>query len=154
MTYISTDCWHVPNYMDLICNFHYLLFKIIKSRVIYIEQEQLFVPHYLVAVYISHVLFNQGPSWSWSYGSWIYNYLCNQCLPPQKLWIRIPFMARCTLYNIMWYSLSVTCNRSVVFSGHSGFLHQSNWPPRYNWNTVEVVLNTTTLTILLYLSVL
>jgi hypothetical protein len=21
-----------------------------------------------------------GPSWSWSYGSWIYNYLCNQCL--------------------------------------------------------------------------
>jgi hypothetical protein len=20
------------------------------------------------------------PSWSWSYGSWIYNYLCNQCL--------------------------------------------------------------------------
>ena len=27
----------------------------------------------------------QGPSWSWSYGSWIYNYLCNQCLPPLKL---------------------------------------------------------------------
>ena len=21
-----------------------------------------------------------GSSWSWSYGSWIYNYLCNQCL--------------------------------------------------------------------------
>jgi len=25
-----------------------------------------------------------------SYGSWIYNYLCNQCLSPLKLWIRIP----------------------------------------------------------------
>jgi hypothetical protein len=25
-------------------------------------------------------------------------------------------MARCTRYNIMWSSLSVTCNRSVVFS--------------------------------------
>jgi len=24
----------------------------------------------------------EGPSWSWSYGSWIYNYLCNQCLSP------------------------------------------------------------------------
>jgi len=24
----------------------------------------------------------QGLSWSWSYGSWIYNYLCNQCLSP------------------------------------------------------------------------
>jgi hypothetical protein len=25
-------------------------------------------------------LFDQRPSWSWSYGSWICNYLCNQCL--------------------------------------------------------------------------
>jgi len=23
-----------------------------------------------------------GPSWSWSYGSWIYNYLWHQCLSP------------------------------------------------------------------------
>jgi len=23
-----------------------------------------------------------GPSWSWSYGSWIDNYLCNQCILP------------------------------------------------------------------------
>jgi len=22
----------------------------------------------------------EAPSWSWSYGSWIYNYLCNRCL--------------------------------------------------------------------------
>jgi len=22
----------------------------------------------------------ENPSWSWSYGSWIYNYMCNQCL--------------------------------------------------------------------------
>jgi hypothetical protein len=33
--------------------------------------------------------------------------------------------------------LSVTCDRLVVFSGYSGFLHQYNWPPRYNWNIVE-----------------
>jgi hypothetical protein len=26
---------------------------------------------------------------------------------------------------------------SMVFSGHSGFLHQLNWRPRYNWNVVE-----------------
>ena len=26
---------------------------------------------------------------SWSYGRWIYNYLCNQCLSPLKLWVRI-----------------------------------------------------------------
>jgi hypothetical protein len=41
------------------------------------------------------------------------------------------------VYNIMWYILSVTCNRSVVFSRHSDFLHQWNWLPRYNWNIVE-----------------
>jgi len=25
----------------------------------------------------------------------------------------------------------------LLFSGQSGFLHQNNWPPRYNWTIVE-----------------
>ena len=29
-----------------------------------------------------------GPSWPWSYGSWIYNYLCNQCLITNREWGR------------------------------------------------------------------
>ena len=37
-----------------------------------------------------------GTTWPWSYGSLIYNYLCNQCLPPLMLWIRISVRARCT----------------------------------------------------------
>ena len=57
-------------------------------------------------------------------GRWIYNNLCNQCLSPLKLWVRTRFMTRCTRYNIIWYNLSVTYDRTVVFSGHSGFLHQ------------------------------
>jgi len=28
------------------------------------------------------LLNSMGQSWSWSYGSWIYKYLCNQCLSP------------------------------------------------------------------------
>jgi hypothetical protein len=56
-------------------------------------------------------------SWSWSHGSWIYNYLYNQCLSPLKLWVRTPLMARCTRYNIMWSILSVICDRSVIFLG-------------------------------------
>jgi hypothetical protein len=40
-------------------------------------------------------------SWSWSYGSWIYNYMCNQCLSPLEVLVRTPFMARYTRYNIM-----------------------------------------------------
>ena len=37
-----------------------------------------------------HTLFVIYIWWPWSYGSWIYNYLCNQCLSPLKLWVRIP----------------------------------------------------------------
>jgi len=35
-------------------------------------------------------------SWPWSYGSWIYYYLCNQCLSPLRLWVQILIRARCT----------------------------------------------------------
>jgi hypothetical protein len=35
-------------------------------------------------------------SWPWSYGSWIYNYLCNQCSSPLMLWVWISIRARCT----------------------------------------------------------
>jgi hypothetical protein len=63
-------------------------------------------------------------SWPWSYGSWIYNYLFNQCLSPLTLWVRIWLMARCTRYNIMRQSLSMTCDRSVAFS-KSGTLYQN-----------------------------
>jgi hypothetical protein len=43
---------------------------------------------------------DSGQSWSWSNGSWIYNYSCNQCLSPQMLWVRISIRARCTtLYD-------------------------------------------------------
>jgi hypothetical protein len=37
-------------------------------------------------------------SWPWSHGSWIYNYLCNQCLSPLMLWVRISIRAMCTTW--------------------------------------------------------
>jgi hypothetical protein len=78
----------------------------------------------LLQGYVQIVNSIKGSSWSWSYVSWIYIYLCNQCLSPLKLWIRNLFMAMCTRYNNTWYSLSVTCDRSVVFSGYSGLIHK------------------------------
>ena len=69
---------------------------------------------------IQSYILSLGPSWSWSYGSWIYNYLCNQYLSPPKLWVRTPFIT----IIIMWSSLSVTCDKSVVFSGYSDFLQR------------------------------
>jgi hypothetical protein len=35
-------------------------------------------------------------------GSWLYDYLCNQCLSPLNLWVWIPLMARCTRFNNTW----------------------------------------------------
>ena len=67
----------------------------------------------------------------------VYNYLCSQCLSPQRLWVRVPLMGRCTRYNIMWYNLSVTCSMSVLISGYSDLFHQEKGPPRYSWNIVE-----------------
>jgi hypothetical protein len=91
---------------------------------------------YNVSKQLDQCLYEEGPSWSWSYGNWIYNYLFNQCLSPLT-WVRIPLLARCTQYNIMWLSLSVTCDRSVAFYGYSGFIHQESWPLGYDWNIVQ-----------------
>ena len=32
-----------------------------------------------------YALWKRMSSWSWSFGNWIYSYLCNQCLSPLKL---------------------------------------------------------------------
>ena len=45
--------------------------------------------------------------------SWIFKYLCNQCLSPLTLWVLIPLMARCTRHTIM------------LISDWSGFLFSS-----------------------------
>ena len=36
----------------------------------------------------------------WSYGSWIYNYLCIQCLSPLTLWVRTMLMAKKCIITI------------------------------------------------------
>jgi hypothetical protein len=69
----------------------------------------------------------EGPSWPWSYGSWIYNYLWNQCLTP-LMWVRIS-IRRVVQHNVIKFIRHL---RQVSgFLRFSGFLHQ------YNWNIVE-----------------
>ena len=53
---------------------------------------------------------NKGQSWSWSYGSWIYNYVCNQCISPLKLWISLLFR-RGVLDTIL---CNIACQRLVT----------------------------------------
>jgi len=72
---------------------------------------------YIYIYIVINIYISEGP---WSYGSWIYNYQCNQYLSPLMLWVRISIRARCTTICdkvCQWLS---TC---LVFSGSSGFLH-------------------------------
>ena len=76
------------------------------------------------------------PSLAWSYGSWIYNYICNQCLSPLKLWVRIP-LRRGVIYTKLcdkvyqwlttgrWFSPVSSTNRNIV---ESGVKHHSSYP--------------------------
>ena len=80
----------------------------------------------------THIL--QGLLWSWSYGSWIYNYLCNQCLSPIMLWVRITLrqgVLNITLCDKVWFSLVSSTNKTEIL--------------------LKVTLNTITLTSIYYI---
>ena len=47
----------------------------------------------------------EDPSWSWSCGSWIYNYLCTECLSPLKLWVVVPFGG--VVYSMQHYVINL-----------------------------------------------
>jgi hypothetical protein len=51
---------------------------------------------------INHVRSLSSP-WGRSHGSWIYSYLCIQCLSSLTMWVRILLMENCTRYIIIWY---------------------------------------------------
>jgi hypothetical protein len=88
-----------------------------------------------------------GSSWSWSHGSWIYNYLCHQCLSPLTLWLRIPMLNR---VRVMVFS--TTFNNISVISWLSVLLVKETWVPKENhrpvashWQTLlshNIVLST------------
>jgi len=51
--------------------------------------------------YLLKWVYIKGPSWSWLYGSWSNNYLCNQCLSSLMLWVRTP-LRRGVLDTTLW----------------------------------------------------
>ena len=83
-------------------------------------------------------IYKEVPSCSWSYVSWIYNYLCNQCLSP--LIVVSSNHVHGEVYSIQHYVIKVSDLRQVA-----GFLRVLRFPPpikqiatiRYNWNIVE-----------------
>ena len=88
--------------------------------------------------------FKKGPSWPWSYGSWIYNYLCNQCLSPLMLWVRISTRARCaTLCDkvCQWLAAGLWFSQSTPVSSTNKTDHH-----HITEILLKVVLNTIKLT--------
>jgi hypothetical protein len=81
---------------------------------LYCIRSQVITLHYNVFRCIFKI--REGLSWSWSYGSWIYNYLCNQCLSLLTLWVQTLFMARCTRYNILSEEVCQWLTTGIWFS--------------------------------------
>ena len=77
---------------------------------------------------VSHVWsLHWGLSWSWFYGSWIYNYLCNQYLSPLKLWVE----------SCSWRSvLDTTLSDKVCQWQVGGFLRVLWFPPPIKLTTM------------------
>lgn len=94
----------------------YDIASIAKATIFICEFLQVISPELLIKLIISHV---GGPGRDLMVFG-IFNYLCNLCLAPPKMWVRIPLIARWTRYNIIWANLSPTCFRSVVFAENSG----------------------------------
>ena len=77
---------------------------------------------YPLILFILMTARHMGSSLSWSYGSWIYSYLCNQCLLPLTLWVRIPLGE---MYSIQHYVIKFVSDLRQV----GGFLQVLRFPP-------------------------
>jgi hypothetical protein len=62
-----------------------------KSLINFIDQWK-WVKNILPA--LKFILKWKGALWSWSYGSLMYNYLCNRRISPLLFWLRLPLRAR------------------------------------------------------------
>ena len=77
---------YTPIYCSYICSCHEYSWNTTIDQSFSLQ----FVVPYIVLLYRCACHYKKGASWSWSYGSRIYNYLCNWCLLPLALWDRIP----------------------------------------------------------------
>ena len=95
-------------------------------------------------------LLSKESTWPWSYSGWIYNYLCSQCLPPLKLWVRIPLSRRVLdttlcdkvcqwLATGRWFSQGTL----VSFANKTDFQNITEISLKVALNTITLTLNLT-----------
>ena len=84
-------------YLYWIWNWLEMLGRLVFLTILKFHRNKFIFPDKLHNILTTVLVIAEGPSWLWSYGSWIYNYLCHQCLSPLMLWVRISMRARCTI---------------------------------------------------------
>ena len=91
--------------------------------------------------------FTERPSWSWSYGSWIYNYLCTSAYH-QKLCDFEARSRRGVLYTTLWDTVWQWLAADLWFSPGT-LVSSTNKTHRYDITEIllKIALNTVTLTI-------
>ena len=104
MLYVhQTWCMYLPIF--LICNsliFNFKCINVDQSMFLSMQVKcTLFDKHLPVWYNIAFIVIPI--TWPWSYGSWIYNYLYNQCLSLLKMWVRTP--AHGEVYSIQHYAI-------------------------------------------------
>ena len=84
-------------YLYWIWNWLEMLGRLVFLTILKFHRNKFIFPDKLHNILTTVLVIAEGPSWLWSHGSWIYNYLCHQCLSPLMLWVRISMRARCTI---------------------------------------------------------
>ena len=118
--------------------YNYFNYQVFLSKLLYLKSKNY---HIQGCHYMLHI--SDGPSLSWSYGSWIYYYLCNQCLSPLTLWVGIPLVARFTQYNIMWLTavLSFSLGTPVSSTNKADHHVMTDILLKVALNTIPLTLN-------------
>jgi hypothetical protein len=88
MSYVNSKHIHI-----LVLRYHFMLQVFSAVYDIFASDNRIYITNVSMYVYFLNSLW---PSWPWLYGSWIYNYLCNQCPSPLMLWVRISTRTRRT----------------------------------------------------------
>jgi hypothetical protein len=79
----------LPYVMNIYWYDKYRLWSFSTNQISYCKQSSIVLNYNTFVMWIYGPFFKGLLGWL-SYGSWIYNYLCNQCLSPLTLWVQIP----------------------------------------------------------------
>jgi hypothetical protein len=94
-------------------NYHTITVTLFQNDIYMLSSNWMTQKNHLLISHISILI--EGPSWPWSYGSWIYNYLCNQCLSPLMLLVHEWKVYKTSIKMFVWLGLWCLTPLSTIF---------------------------------------